>query len=302
MSNLDNLFSQRLNLLQERLQQETGARLSVAFQDIQSNEKYGVNASRPGWAASMIKVPVLISVFRSIDDGKLSFDEEVAIDHRYTLDSTSEISYRQQGSTAPVSELVNYMILASCNESTNMLAARVGIPYINSLMRQLGCPNTAMSHLLHVGATLEDPGIDGTSSNTTTAEEMTALMGGIYRNTVASVQSCEYMRKILENDSSLEYGGASVNHYLNRALPAGTRIGAKCGILEEDVMETAVINGDYALTVMFNKVPASFFGEASRLLSLISGVIFERYYLNEDHNEETQNQKESPRRLEGVEQ
>ncbi len=286
MSTLDEFFSQRLKLIQERLQHKTGARLSVAFQDLHTHKKYEVNASHPGWAASMIKVPVLISTFRCIDERRLSLDDELVIDHRYSLDPTSEISYRQQGSIAPVSELVNYMILASCNESTNILATRVGIPYINNLMQELGCPTTRMSHLLHVGASLEDSGIDGTSSNTTTAKEMTTLMAGIYRNTVACIQSCEYMRKILENDPSLEYGGASVNHYLSRALPAGTRIGAKCGILEEDIMETAVINGDYALTVMANKVPASVSGQVSRLLPLISQFVFERYYLKKEQKED----------------
>ena len=127
----------------------------------------------------------------------MSLNEKLDIDHRFTLDPTSEVSARPQGSTITIDELLNYMILASCNESTNMLGDRIGIERINATMDELGCPKTKISHLLHVGASLVYEGIDGTSSNTTTAIEMTKLMAKIYNNQTASETSSEQMRAIL---------------------------------------------------------------------------------------------------------
>lgn len=281
---IEDLFRERLPRLQEEIQEECAGdnfQLKVAFQDIRSGHSYALNGSTLGWAASMIKIPVLIAAFRSIDEGSLSLEEELVIDHKFTLDPTSEISYRLQHSSAAVSELLNYMVLASCNESTNMLADRIGIPYINRVMEQAGCPNTRMSHLLHVGAPLIDKGIDGTSSNTTAAEEMNKLMAGIYQKRIASPASCERMVNILENAPELEYGGVTVNHLISQPLPHGTKIGAKTGILENDVMETAVVNGDYALTIMLNKLSPAVISAASQIIAMISKAVFQRYYSHE---------------------
>ncbi len=276
MAKLEELFTGKLYSIQKKVKEKTGADLKIAFDDLQSNTQYSVNGTKPGWAASMIKIPVLIATFRAIDAGRLSLEDELSIDHRFTLDPTSEISYRQQGSTATVTELANYMILASCNESTNMLADRIGIPFINSTMQELNCSATRMSHLIYQMAPLEDPGIDGTSSNTTTAEEMTSLMKRIYRSELASPASCTRMRQILENDPALEYGRASVNHFLQASLPRGTLVGAKCGVLGDDIMETGVINGDYALTVMLNKLSSAAGGAG--VISAISEAVYQRYY------------------------
>ncbi len=275
---LEELFRAKLPSVQSRLREIDGRiRFRVAWQDLHSGAQYGVNAHEPGWAASMIKVPVMVAVFKRIDEGELSLEDTLTVDHRFTLDPTSEISYRAQGSPAQIQELLPYMILASCNESTNLLADRVGIPYLNETMRKLSCPSTRMSHLLYHRAPLVDSGIDGTSSNTTTAAEMNHLMASIYRDTAASAESCRHMRAILENSPELEYGGAVVNTLLSSALPPRAHVGAKMGLLDEDVMETGVINNDYALTIMLNKVPSRA-SSLSSLLPTISREVFQRYY------------------------
>ena len=146
---LEELFSIVLTPLAAQLAERNLARLKVAFQDLRSKKEYGIYQHQSGWAASIIKVPVLIAAFRNIDERKMGLDDELTIDHRFTLDPTSEISYRQRGTPTSVAELLNYMILASCNESTNMLADNIGIARMNTIMQELGCPNTRISHLLY---------------------------------------------------------------------------------------------------------------------------------------------------------
>ncbi|MDO8655776.1 MAG: serine hydrolase, partial [Nanoarchaeota archaeon] len=188
-----------------------------------------------------------------------------------------EISSRPQGTTAEVFELLNYMILASCNESTNMLADRVGIPNINRIMNELGCPNTRMGHLLHRGAQLVEPGIDGTYSNTTTANEMTQLMSMIYTDRAASAKMSSHMSAILENRPEIEYGMRSVNTCMRNALPTETIVGAKSGLLEEDIMETACIDSKYVITVMINKIPSKFLELGGAVIGMIGKRTYEVY-------------------------
>jgi len=277
MNLVEDFFNKEIAPLAESVKQHH-IHLRVAYQDLKSDQHYDVNGEEAGWAASMIKVPVLIGTMRALDERIISLNDLLTIDHYFRLDPTSEISYRAQGSQANIYELLCYMILASCNESTNMLANRVGIPYINHAIESLGCPKTHLSHLLCVGAPLVDGGIDGTSSNTTSANEMTKLMAGIYQAKVASAFSSDLMVRILENDPSIEYPERSINGYLTARLPRGTQVGAKAGLLDEDVMETGVINEDYALTIMFNKVNPLLLSRLGRAISIISKEIFKRYY------------------------
>lgn len=275
---LEGLFEKEFLRLQKIIKERLNARLKISFDDLKSRKHYDISGSNIGWAASMIKVPVMIAAFREIDKGNLSLEDKLPVNHTFTLDPTSEISYRPQGSLAEVFELLNYMILASCNESTNMIANRIGIPKINTAMEELNCPNTKIGHLLHVGAQLVEPGVDGSYSNTTTANEMTRLMSAIYQQKAASPHSCRHMKDILENNPEIEYILPSINNYLARGLPYNAVIGAKLGILENDVMETGVINGDYALTIIFNKIPSHFTYKGGGLISGISKKIFDAYY------------------------
>ena len=226
----------------------------------------------------MIKIPVMIAAFREIDKDSLNLEEQLIIDHKFTLDPTSEISDRPPYCDAEVFELLNYMILASCNESTNMLADRIGIKSINKAMEELKCPNTRISHLLYKGAPLVDEGIDGAHSNTTTPDETTRLMKLIYKKEAASKKSCNHMMAILENKPKIEYCQTNVNKYLVAGLPKKTLVGSKIGLLENDVMETAAINRDYILTVMINKIPKEFMGQSIVLMAGISRMLFDIYY------------------------
>ncbi len=220
----------------------------------------------------------MIAAFNEIDRGSLSLDEQIVINHKFTLDPTSEISKRPENSYTNTSELLNCMILASCNESTNMLADRIGIKRINETMEKLGCKKTRLSHLLYSGAPLLDPGIDGTSSNTTTPNEITRLMKLIYTKEVASERSCLNMISILENGPEIRYKERNVNGYFRLGLPKETTIGSKVGLLANDIMETAAINHDYILTIMSNNTKKEFIGLSVMLMSHISRILFDIYH------------------------
>lgn len=275
---IENLFEEEFIVLSKKLKEKLDADLKLSFYDLKTGNSYNVLGNKPGWAASLIKIPVMIAAFREIDQGRLSLEDELKIDHKFTLDPSSEVSYRPNETNAEVFELLNYMILASCNESTNMLADKIGIPTINKTMEELGCPNTKMGHLLYKGAPLIESGIDGTYSNTTTPNEITRLMKMVYQGEAASQESCDHMVAIIENKPEIEYSHKSINGYSNIGLPGDTVSGAKAGLLENDVMETCAINQEYILTVIINKIPSEFLGKCSLLIGGISRKIFDQYY------------------------
>ena len=221
--------------------------ISVSFHDLKGNiPDFDINGSKPGWSASIIKVPVMISVLDAIKRGELRMDDELTIDHKYSLEPFDHVSTMPDKSKVPVHELLYCMIVQSDNEATNMLAANVGLGTINDRMQELGTEKTMLSHLLayDVPRIITDWNPDG--SNLTTANDMTNLLSFIYQNKTTGRQ---YMQTLLES------GDIGM---LGRDLPKGTVVGHKIGEIcdpstGEDIHDVGVINQDYVLSVMCNR-------------------------------------------------
>ena len=94
-----------------------GAEVAVYYQDLARPDSIRYNADLSFHAASTMKVPVMIELFRRVDSGTLSLDQTVAVVNRFpsmvdgtpfALDSAadSEVSlYRRVGGTATLGEL-----------------------------------------------------------------------------------------------------------------------------------------------------------------------------------------------------
>ncbi len=228
-----------------------GGKISLSFYDLKDTmAPFNINGGQLGWSASTIKVPVMIEVLRAFDRGELSPAELLVIDHRYTLENFDPVSRMPDGGLVTIRDLVNHMIVVSDNEATNMLANRVGLEKINQTMQELGATQTMMAHLLAYKVPRITNSWNSDGSNFTTANDLTTLMTSIYKDTAASAQSCKVMRTILEKESE---------GLIGRYLPMKTRIGNKVGMITDslcgdDVLDVGVVNGDYALAIMCNRV------------------------------------------------
>ena len=228
-----------------------GAVISVGFHDFHGRiPDFNINGDNLGWSASTIKVPVMIEVFRAIDYGILSLDDKLTVDHRYPLEMTDAVTRMELGTKLGIDELLMHMIVQSDNEATNMLAYLVGLENINQTMQELGAYKTMMAHLLTMCAPRIYTAWNTDGSNLTTANDLTRLMSHIYRGTAANKKSCAYMREILE---------IGKHGPLSGYLPNDAVVGSKMGMITDretgnDTHDTGVINSDYALTVMCNKI------------------------------------------------
>ncbi len=249
--------------------------VSIAFHDLKGTmSDFSINGNKPGWAASVIKIPVMIETFRAIDRGDLHLDDELIVDHCYTLEVYDHVSCLPLGTGIIVNELLRYMIVASDNEATNMLADRLGLEAINRTAEELGARRTMLAHLLAYNVPRLRTAWNEDGSNLTTAEDMVRLLTRIYTNDAASSESCAYMRSILE------LGGGAI---LGRHLPSGTIIGGKIGMISDkdagdDIHDVGVVNGDYALSVLCNRIPYYKPSDTAEIIGLISKVVHDVYY------------------------
>src|SRR5258706_11912282 len=123
---------------------------AIAFKDLTTGEQLLIREHEIFHAASTMKTPVMIEVFKQVSEGKFSLADSIPIKNEfrsivdssmYSLkpegDSEKEL-YSQVGGKRTVSDLVYAMITMSSNFATNLIVDRVGAANVTQTMRDLG--------------------------------------------------------------------------------------------------------------------------------------------------------------------
>jgi len=216
-----------------------------------------VNGDKPGWAASIIKVPIMIATLEEVEKGNLSLFSGLKVDHRFTLETYDPVSLMPQGSSTNVSHLLYHMIVNSDNEATNMLANEIGIEKINKSMWNLGLGRTMLGHLLCPGVERHSSEFNKDGSNITCPNDMVGIMKHIYSDSHSKLG--EWVRYASDLILSQTYP-----MYLNSGSFRNSRVKAKIGVISDpeagsDVHEVGIIDNDLIVCVMLNKVNQNLF-------------------------------------------
>lgn len=171
-----------------------------------------INADKPYPAASIIKVPVLIEMFREIESGKFALDDKMVLEDFYRASGSGKLQYSQGGIEHTMDYLARIMIENSDNSSTNMIISKLGgMPEVNKAMNSWGLQTT------HINTWLPD--MDGT--NVTTAREMAKMFYNIDSTNMISSSSKKKMADYL--------GHVKNNRLLQAALPSDAILLHKTG-------------------------------------------------------------------------
>lgn len=152
--------------------------------DFDTGKYVDIKGGKPYASASIIKIPVLIRLFKSIEANQLTIYDEMAITPYYKADGSGELKNKSVGSKYTIDELAKVMIQKSDNTATNMLISAVGgMPDINSGIRSWGLKNTYINNWL--------PDIDGT--NYTTARDLATMLYNLDNPGFLNLNSREYI-------------------------------------------------------------------------------------------------------------
>jgi beta-lactamase class A len=135
----------------EEIVTEAGAQaVAVAYHDYREGTRWGFTDDRWFHAASTIKVPVLLGVFASIEQGDLRPESRVHVRNRFlsaaggtpfridaSRDANAEV-HAALGHTLQVRELARHMIVTSSNLATNLLIDLVGLGDIQRALDRFG--------------------------------------------------------------------------------------------------------------------------------------------------------------------
>lgn len=258
-----------------RIASVPGAAAGFAFRSLTRPDSLYINADTSFHAASTMKVPVMIEIFRRVDAGQLSLDQGILLVNQfgsivdgspYSLDPAEDSDssmYRRVGNRVTVRELLERMIVRSSNLATNAIIALAGGEQVTATMRSLGARSIQVRRGVEDGKAYE-LGLN----NTTTARDLGTIMASIERCESASQQSCGVMREILLRQE--------FNDEIPAGIPKGVKVAHKTGQITATLHDAAIVypeSGDaYVLVVLTGGIPDE--NVARSLIADISGIIW----------------------------
>jgi len=201
---------------------------AVAFKDLATGQTLFWNEHEQFHAASTMKTPVMIEVFKQVAAGKFSLDDSIAIKNEFrsiadgstyklnAADDSQQAMYQQDGMKLPLRELVRQMIIMSSNLATNMLMDMLSGTAITNTMRSLGAKD------IQVLRGVEDQkAFDKGLNNTTTAYDLMLIYEQLANGKVVSPAASKAMIEVLEDQVH--------NSILPARLPANVKVAHKTG-------------------------------------------------------------------------
>lgn len=260
----------------EKLIAASGAEVvGVAVYDLQSKQTLLINERVSMHAASTMKLPVMMEVFRLVEEKTLKLTDSLEVKNKFfsivdgsefrlnKSDDSDEEVYNRIGQKMPVAELMEHMITWSSNLATNILIERVGPENVMKLMAELGAND------IRVLRGVEDSkAFQAGKNNTTTAYDLMLLLKLIAENKFKSKRACEKMVEILS--------AQHFNDGIPAGLPTGTKVAHKTGEITKHKHDAGIVypmNGKPFVIVVLTKGIATE-KQSNKLIADISRVVY----------------------------
>ncbi len=218
--------------------------IGIAVQDVATGATTGINEGAEMPAASTIKIPVMVEVFRQLGTGNFDLNTRVRLTRSDKDWGSGDLARARIGSSYPVSRLLSLMIDVSDNTATNMLIRLVGRQHINQEMEDLGLTHTRLTDFIRS----EGPRIRWALRSS--PADMTHLLREMARDQLLDEWSSRAMISILR--------GQRHNSLLPQPLPAGTDIAHKTGTLHDTLNDVGIVfegTDPYVIAVMTTDLP-----------------------------------------------
>lgn len=256
---------------------------AVAFADLKTGDTLFINARERFHAASTMKTPVMIELYKQADEGLFSLDDSILVKNEFASivdgspykmqvsDDSESVLYQKIGSRLPIRALMFEMITQSSNLATNILIDLVDPVKVTATMRELGATD------IEVLRGVEDnKAFEKGLSNTTTAYDLMKIFEAIGRDQIISEQVCKEMMDMLF--------AQQFNDIIPAKLPEEVSVAHKTGSITGVRHDSGIVvlpNGhEYILILLSRDLQSSKAGR--ELLSEISKMVYD-YVVSDKH-------------------
>ncbi len=178
-----------------------------------------INADKLYPAASIIKLPVLVRLFKSIESNQLTIYDEMKMTEQYRSSGSGNLQYSQAGKNYTMDYLAKIMIQDSDNTSTNMIMSKLGgMDDINVGLRDWGISKTYVRTWL--------PDLKGT--NKTTALDLAKILYNLDNPGFLNINSREYIIDYMshvKNDRLIQAGLGEGALFIHKTGDIGSMLG-----------------------------------------------------------------------------
>ena len=194
--------------------------------DADGGVRYERRADEAFPAASVIKIPILMTVYADAAEGRLSLDERLAVGQH--MPGTGVLGHVPGVADLTIRDHAALMTIVSDNTSTNRLMERIGVERIAERMGTWGCVRTKLQRKMF-DFEAANRGLDNVAS----PREMAELLLRLVRGELVDRVTSDAVLGVLEatQDDAL----------IRRYLPARARVAHKTGSLEKVRNDAAVI-------------------------------------------------------------
>lgn len=229
----------------------SGAEVAVAFRTVDGRHELLIDPEKAFHAASTMKVPVMIELYRQARAGSLSLDDPLPIRNEFHSivdgspfaldvgdDSDKEV-YAAIGKTLSLRQLCEAMITISSNFAANLLIERLGVENIRRTVKALGADG------MQVLRGVEDQkAYDKGMNNTTTARGLLVLFDRLAHGSAVDPRSDAEMIEILERQK--------FNSRIPAGLPSETVVAHKTGDITRICHDAGIVYAPtpYVLVVL----------------------------------------------------
>ena len=254
--------------------ESSGAEVAVAYRTLDGKTELFIDGDKPFHAASTMKVPVLIELFRQARNRQVSLDDALPIRNEFRSivdgspyqlsegdDSDSQV-YAALGKTMTLRQLCELMITASSNFAANLLIEKLGVENIRRTVTALGADG------MQVLRGVEDQkAFDKGMNNTTTARGLLVLLDRLAHGTAVDASADAEMIQILKRQK--------FNDAIPAGLPGGTPVAHKTGNITRIHHDAAIVFGPRPYTVVLLVRGIDDQKRSAALMAELSRVVYE---------------------------
>ncbi|HUX08035.1 MAG TPA: serine hydrolase [Acidobacteriota bacterium] len=132
----------------KKIAEETAAgiegRVGVYVLHVESGEEFGIAESEYFGLASVFKVPLLVTLFKAIDEGYYSLDDRLVLTERMKTYGSGLLGAMKAGLNPSINDVQLLMMAVSDNTATDILFDLVGPERIAAYMAELGLTKTVV--------------------------------------------------------------------------------------------------------------------------------------------------------------
>ncbi len=231
----------------------------IWFQHLQEPDQFfAINEDTLFHAASTMKTPVMIELFRQAEAGEFDLSDSIEVENKfYSIVDGSEFQLtlnpdgddpfeRRVGEMATLYDLNHAMITYSSNLTTNLLIRLVGAEETTQTMRNLGAEN------IQVLRGVEDlKAFDQGLSNRTTAKDLGIIYEHIANGTAVSAEMDSLMIEVLKD----QYYQDVLPEYLPDDVVAANKTGFITGVRHDSGIFYLPDGQSYVLIFLSKNLP-----------------------------------------------